>query len=63
MLFWLTVGLGLLSGYAFRRLRPPGLMKPMERKLLIPAAWLLAGLWTGLAVLLIAWEILRAARG
>ena len=60
MLFWLTVGLGLVSGYALGRLRRPRRMKPLERKLLIPAAWILAGLWVGLAVFLLAWTALRA---
>jgi hypothetical protein len=63
MLFWLTVGLGLVSGYALRRLRQPWRMTPLERRLLVPTAWLLAGLWIGLSVLLIAWAGLRAIRG
>ena len=63
MLFWLTVGLGLVSGYALGRLRRPWKMKPLERRLLVPAAWLLAGLWIGLAVFLLAWAALRAMRG
>ena len=63
MLFWLTVGLGLLSGYALGRLRRPARMKPIERRFLIPAAWTLAGLWIGLAVFLLAWAALRIVRG
>lgn len=63
MLFWLTIGLGVLSGYALRRLRRPRRMKPLERRLLVPAAWLLAGLWVALAAFLLAWAALRALGG
>jgi hypothetical protein len=61
-LFWMTVALGLLSGYALGRLRRPGRMKPPERTLVVSAGWLLAGLWIGLAAFLLAWAVLRTIR-